>query len=424
MNANDIMNLIRKGPELVSQANSVKFNTKSIARGAKDATFQFPCLISKTVPNDTANTIARTLDKVYATFTQTWISMNSMFDVTIDPTPLAYLKRIHQNLSIESVSEVEDMSRYMEAVYDGSYRLYMSNDMSYGIFINSADTTNLGKEHRDLLREYMADFNLKPIESIYSEASENDIVRSTVNSMIRSNEADRNTNTVKLSANGRAPKLTDREVKRSNEMLPYGIEVRLIALNENKEFVQYIDVIIGVKTIIHPIDSDDMIENIVRAVNNQNIVFKFLKWTTGEISLIKDIILNLNDLKADATALSRGKSPFFNTLKRLKGKRFGVSNFTVPHMIVPNSTMVITNEEVEYIRDNFAIDLKDERMAIKLISTLFLMGLVIVDEAAGTLYAMYDGDKSFQLFSIDVLERENNLIRQNLGKEIGRMISK
>jgi hypothetical protein len=167
-----------------------------------------------------------------------------------------------------------------------------------------------------------------------------------------------------------------------------------------------------------------MIENIVRAVNNQNVVFKFLKWTTGEISLIKDIILNLNDLKADATALSRGKSPFFNTLKRLKGKRFGVSNFTVPHMIVPNSTMVITNEEVEYIRDNFAIDLKDERMAIKLISTLFLMGLVIVDEAAGTLYAMYDGDKSFQLFSIDVLERENNLIRQNLGKEIGRMISK
>ena len=63
-------------------------------------------------------------------------------------------------------------------------------------------------------------------------------------------------------------------------------------------------------------------------------------------------------------------------------------------------------------------------MAIKLISTLFLMGLIIVDEAAGTLYAMYDGDKSFQLFSIDVLERENNLIRQNLGKEIGRMISK
>ena len=85
----DITNLMRKGPELAGKANAVKLNTKSIACGAKDSTFQFPCLIVDSAPIEMANTIARTLDQVYATFTQTWLSMNIMFDITIDPTPLS-----------------------------------------------------------------------------------------------------------------------------------------------------------------------------------------------------------------------------------------------------------------------------------------------------------------------------------------------
>ena len=106
----EILSVMRKGPELAGQVDSLKLSGKSIARGAKDSTFQFPCIISDTVPSDMAYTTAKTLDKVYAAFSQTWLSMNSMFDITIDPTPLSYLKRIHQNLNIESVSEVEDMN--------------------------------------------------------------------------------------------------------------------------------------------------------------------------------------------------------------------------------------------------------------------------------------------------------------------------
>ena len=136
----DISKVMRMGPELVGKVNSVKINTKSIARGAKDSTFQFPCLIVDTAPIDMANTIARTLDQVYATFTQTWLSMNSMFDMTIDPNPLSYLKRLHQNLKLESLEvpdeEVED---YMEKVYDGKYKLFMNEDKSYGGFFNVAE---------------------------------------------------------------------------------------------------------------------------------------------------------------------------------------------------------------------------------------------------------------------------------------------
>jgi hypothetical protein len=102
----DILSLMRKGPELAGQLNDLKLNTKSIARGAKDATFQFPCLVSDTLPIDTASTIARMLDQTYATYTQTWLSLNSMYDVTIDPTPLTYLKKLHQNTRFESVNDL------------------------------------------------------------------------------------------------------------------------------------------------------------------------------------------------------------------------------------------------------------------------------------------------------------------------------
>ena len=48
----EITGLMRKGPEAVGKLDSIKINTKSVARGAKDSTFQFPVLISDSAPID------------------------------------------------------------------------------------------------------------------------------------------------------------------------------------------------------------------------------------------------------------------------------------------------------------------------------------------------------------------------------------
>lgn len=421
----EILSVMRKGPELASQVDSLKLSSKTIARGAKDSTFQFPCIMSDTVPVDLAFTTTKTLDKVYAAFTQTWLSMNSMFDITLDPTPLAYLKRIHQNLSLESVEidDEDDMNRYLEKVYDGSYRLFMNEEKNFGVAFNVAesDVHSLYENNKDLLREYMSDFDLSPIEPI-NEADSSDFVNvsDVIDGMTRARVNERNIN---ITSKGKAPQLTNRDIKRSNDMLPYGIEVRLIAVNDRKEFVQYIDIIIGIKTILHTMRSEDMVEGIVKTLQNKNFVFKLLKWTTGEISLIKDILLNIDEIKMDATNRQNGKAPFISSLKKFKGRKFGVSNFTVPHKLIPNSTMVITSYEADYIRKNYAIDLTDARTALKLIDALFLMGFIIIDDAANIMYAIYDGDRSYQEFSMETLERENNANQNKLNREIGRMLS-
>lgn len=425
-NIKDIIDLMKKGPELTSKIDSNAFRTKSIARGAKDATFQFPCIVSNAVPADMASTIASTLDKMYAAFTQTWLSINSMFDITVDPTPLSYLKRIHQNM-IESSNllvDDEDVESYFEKVYDGSYRLYMTEDKSFGILFNQndKDVNRLMLENTELLNDYMSEFDLSPITEYetYTEAltgapTDKDVLTAAVDTLRKQNEVEDSTakriDRLNSSKNAISPKITNRELKRANEMVPYGLEVRLVAVNDKKEFVQYIDIVVGIKAVLHLVESEDMAENIVRALQNKDVIFKFLRWTTGEISLIKDVILNVNDLRLDATSGRNGRAPFFSMLKRLKNKHIGIKNITMPYKLIPNSTIVITSEEVEYINDNYSINLSDAKTALKLIDALFLMGILIVDDSAGIVDMILDGDTMYKTYSIDTLNRENKIAK-------------
>jgi hypothetical protein len=429
---NDILNVMRKGPEVATQLNSVKLNTKTITRGAKDSTFQFPCLIADSVPLDMANTMSRTLDKVYASFTQTWLSMNSVVDITINPTPLDYLRKMHQNLKLEGslndlMVDPDDVDSYMEKVQDGKYKLYMSKDNSYGVVFNISNKTNRAilESHKELLKEHLSEIDMKPLESFYEAdlADKADIIDRFVTAQSGKASLQRQKDLAGISNGVQAPKLLDRDIKKTNDMVPLGVQVRLVAVNDKKEFVQYMDFVVGVKTIMHVIQTDDMVDNLKRGIENKSLLFKFLRWTTGEISLFKDIILNLDEIKND-TVKNAGKSPFFGTLQRLKNKKVGMTNFTVPHAIIPNATVVISSYEVDVLQNKYGIDIRKDAMVRMLMNNLFLMAFVIMDEGSGTVSVFYDGDQTYQTYSIETLERDNAMNSNKLGKEIGRMISR
>lgn len=435
---NDITGLMRKGPELASQFDSIKLNTKSVARGANDATFQFPVLISNTIPIDMASTIARTMEKTYVGFTQQWLSLNPTIDITLDRNILQYLKKFHRNVTLESVMndlmvKENEVSGYMEKVEDDEYVLFTNKDQTFGVLFNRADrpTMTMLESHREFLKDFLSDFDLSKIphvgDTIITEADEPtsaDVASAIINSKLREQEDLKNDRNIKNTNMMKAPQLSDREVKKANDMMPYALQVRLMAVNDKKEFVQFIDFVLGVKTILHPIDSDDVIENIERVMQNRSPFFKFLKWTTGEVSLFKNLILNLDDMKADAVNKASGKSPWFSKLKRLKDRRIGVHDFTVPHALIPNTTLVITSYEADYLRNHFAIDVTNAKIARRLVESMFLMAFIIVDEGTGTVDILYDGSSSYQTYSLETLEREVSLNSNKLGREIGRMISR
>ena len=434
----EITGLMRKGPELASQFDSIKLNTKSVARGANDATFQFPVLISNTIPIDMASTIARTMEKTYVGFTQQWLSLNPTIDITLDRNILQYLKKFHHNVTVESVMnelmvKENEVSTFMEKVEDDEYILFTNKDKTFGVLFNRADrpTMTMLESHKEFLKDFLSDFDLNKIphvgDIVLTEAEEvtsGDIASAIIQNRMREKEEERNDRNIKTTSMGRIPQMNDSEVKKANDMMPYALQVRLMAVNDKKEFVQFIDFVLGVKTILHPLDSDDVIENIERVMKNRSPFFKFLKWTTGEISLFKNIILNLDDVKSDVINKSSGKSPWFSKLKRLKERRFGLHDATVPHALIPNTTLVITQYEADYLRDHYAIDITSSKIARKLVDSMFLMALIIVDEGTGTVEILYDGSSAYQTYSLETLEREVSLSSNRLGREIGRMISR
>ena len=129
-------------------------------------------------------------------------------------------------------------------------------------------------------------------------------------------------------------------------------------------------------------------------------------------------------MKSDVINKASGKSPWFSKLKRLKDHRLAIKDFTVPYVLIPNTTLVITSYEADYLRNHYAIDVASAKVARRLIDSMFLMAFIIVDEGTGTVDILYDGSSDYQTYALETLEREVSLNSNKLGREIGRMISR
>ena len=449
---NEIFSLARKGRNLTKDIEDLQsLNTQSISRRAKGTTCQFPSIVADSIPLSMASVITKNMDRVYASFVQTVIASNPLIDITIDRGPLDYMKRLHQNIRLESVidedalfrneNEVNELRSFMESecpnlsvpddlyesvmnrVYNGEYKLYLDPTGTFGVaFKESVLNSEAYRENERQLSEHLSEFNLRPFpvsEASRDKGMKEDILRGVIDNANKSASQDSN---YKLTKEMNAPRMVDRDAKRVNELQPYALSVRLMAVNDKKEFVQYIDFIVGIKTILHVTKSREIVSNIGNVLKNRNFAFNFIRWTTGEISFIKDLVLHLDDIKVDSSYKSRGTSPFLPTLKRLKEKKVDVSMSGIKKL-VPNATLVISSFEVDDIKNEFGFDVRDTYFAKKIIKELFLLAFIVVDEGSETIDILYEGSDSFETYTLETLEREVSLSSNKLGKEIGRMIS-
>lgn len=455
-----IFSLMRKGADMGSEIDKIKqLNTKSLTKTVDDSTFIFSILATDQCPIDRATTIVRNMEKVYASIVQQFFSQNQMIDITVDRSPVRYMKRFHQNYHPESVIDFDaldapekekqqylsfmestfpdlEVPNYlfepvMEEAYEGEYRVFLNPTGTYGVaFKEDVCTSDLFLEYKELIREHLSDFDLHPLTAspVVFEAPGDDELRSAVTASYINGLAQRGSNQtldldIKRYKEMKAPQLLDREVKKANDMQPYAIQVRLMAVNDKQEFVQYLDFIVGVKAYLHPIKSKELVTNICYILQNKNFTFNMIRWVTGEISLFKNIILNIDEIKFDVTNQASGMSSWIPTLKRLRNKRIATDLFSV-HKLVPNNTIILTSYEVDEIKSMTGQDLRDAFVAKKLIEKLFTIALIIVDDGTETIDILYDSRSDYQTYSLETLEREVSMNSNRLGKEIGRMISR
>lgn len=500
----DVIDVIKTSvdtDELKANLTSKKYS--SIATRASEGTLQFPVLISDSMDIETAQMVVKALERNYATFVQTVLSMNS---VTKDADISQYLRQFHQNynpggnaFNTANIVRVFEEGYQFNAHENGNVvatetynntstgALVRSNkeqheniledlrfdilnrkvnprdnDVIYG-FKNPATRTkyNMGvmeadtvgrkyipptineivkaaedrgikitdPKYNEFVNNYIADSRAKwereEIEyrskrkdrkdTIARNAAADQRAAATAASQIAKNTTSMQKDVIDAARINRDlntfaipnQMLKDNDVKKANELIATTMHARVHMVNADGVAIGVQDFILGIKGTMHPIKSEEMITNMVGACKNNNKVFNFLRWTTGEISFFKDFWLNIPEMKRDIANESKGASRWWIALKnrRALGK-VSVSAF-VKDKILPNATIVVSAEEVELIKTHYGYDLMNPYFMKKIMDMYYLLGFVVVDNSAQVAHFYFDGSTDFESVSFSGLEKEN-----------------
>lgn len=216
--------------------------------------------------------------------------------------------------------------------------------------------------------------------------------------------------------------LRDNDVKKANELMPTLLHLKTF-FKDNNGSLNGVDYMIGVKVVVHTIKSNVMIDNLVKGLKRGKSFFNVMKLTTGEMSFFKDFVFAVSRIKDDVTSKFKG-NPWFNSLIRRRKYSKILKTFNLKTQLVPNTTIVISMDEVEQIKIEHNIDVMNADITYEIMNQLFLLGFVVVDSSIQTAHFLFDGQKHFQEYSYNALERENSNSAkevQNIMKVLGRM---
>jgi len=219
-------------------------------------------------------------------------------------------------------------------------------------------------------------------------------------------------------------KLSDNDIKKCNELVPTTLSVSVQQI-KGDNFGTMLNFVLGIKGVMHPVNSEEMVSNLLDGYKSGNKFFNFLRWTSGEISFFKDLLFNIDGIKEDVVKKHNKGSHWWTTLKRnrtLARTKNAIGNITKgKNRILPNATIVCSMEEVMEIQDVYGVDLMEVRNVLRLMDRYFLLGFVVVDESQELCYFIFDGERDYQALSFKGLERENN--NKNDFKDIYKMIN-
>ena len=216
--------------------------------------------------------------------------------------------------------------------------------------------------------------------------------------------------------------LRDNDVKKANELMPTLLHLKTFFKDSNNS-LNAVDYMIGVKVVIHTVNSNVMIDNLVKGLKRGKAFFNVMKLTTGEMSFFKDFVFAVSRIKDDVTSKFKG-NPWFNSLIRRRKYSRILKAVNLKSQLVPNTTIVISMDEVEQIKIEHNIDVMNVDTVYEIMNQLFLLGFVVVDSSIQTAHFLFDGQKHFQEYSYNALERENSNSAkevQNIMKVLGRM---
>ena len=215
---------------------------------------------------------------------------------------------------------------------------------------------------------------------------------------------------------------TDVDAKRANDATPLFTKSTITFVVDNTNETIKRDLLVGIKAYIHQVKSAEMVQDLYNTIINKRKFLKFVKFISGEEKSLADLLFSFKEMKSDAIN-SKGFGQWRNAFKRRKR----MSKISLPYLMkeyTPNGTIVITMNEVNYIRNEYGIDIMDPSHVAMIMDNEFLLGFVVVDQTNELVYVAYDGHEyGFQTYTYAALEREQQNSDRML-RELYRSISR
>lgn len=222
--------------------------------------------------------------------------------------------------------------------------------------------------------------------------------------------------------------LLDSDAKKANELVPSLIIVRFVptgaAASSAGISANTCEFIAGVKARLIPCTAREIIENIQSVSTNKVSLVNFIRATTKEISFAKDFVAAIDQAKIDAKQNSKMSktSPIWRSLQA-RSTRSGLNRLrhNKPNDASAITTLVVSNEVANLIKNSSNIDLTDPKVAGYIMESYNLMAFVLVNEQTEVANFLLDGEKMYQQYDFGSMERETG---DTSYKKIINLISK
>lgn len=398
----DIADLLGDAKDLAANGSKALGNEKkvfnSLTQNANKLILVFPVLCTKGISIETASMITKAIEKYCVNLIELLfaaIQYNDTDDL------YDYISKFHRNISIGDKITVDDfisVTKALESAAD-SGNIKISDKVVYEQFKEEMRNLNdfiKTTVNENSLNDYKCYRTYNGFETILEKVrpSSDDIHKSKND---------------KYTTDKFIEKLSENDIKKANELMPTKVTVRFYSKDSEESFENGI---IGIKCKLYTVDSMELIERIATKYADTNWVRELVRASTGEISFWRDFVFALDKARIDAINSARkGSSAKMwkvlerratkNRLTKWKANRADSS---------PITTLVISQDEVEYLKKDYDIDLENRKIAMKLMESYNFMGLVIVDEPAETASFIWDegNDAHYETQSFRNLERESD----------------
>ena len=216
---------------------------------------------------------------------------------------------------------------------------------------------------------------------------------------------------------------TNMEMKKANEAVPTFARANIGFIVDETEQVISRSVLVGIKVYIHKIAALDLVNDIYNCIINKRKFLKFVKFISGEEKSLADLLFSFKEMRLDALNTRSSTKRWTSAFRQRKR----LSKMSVPYLMkeyTPNGSVVLTMDAVQYIKDEYGIDIMTPEHVKMLMDASFLLGFVILDQANEIVYVTYDGHGgNFQQYTYDMLVREQELSNKTM-RDLYRTLSR